>query len=121
MSNGRIRLGGATVFGAEDFHRYREAKSLDEIELDLIDRSFFGWEARQAAEEWVRTERAREQRAHETELRDLSRRATKAAEKSAVAAGRSAKWSMWSIVLAAAALIVSAWPHFKTPPAWWPF
>ena len=56
----------------------------------------------------------------EAEQLDLARRSTEASEASAAAsvssakhAADSARWAKWALLLAAASLIVSAWPHIN--------
>ena len=56
----------------------------------------------------------------EAEQLELARRSTEAAEVSAAASASSAKyaadsarWAKWALLLAAASLIVSAWPHIN--------
>jgi hypothetical protein len=59
--------------------------------------------------------------AREAEQRDLMRRSTEAAEKSADAAseaarhaGASARWAKWAAIFAAVALVGSGWPYLRT-------
>ena len=72
------------------------------------------------ARAWLDEHEHGDRRRLEAEQIDLDRRATAAAEASATAAkgsekhaADSARWSKWALVLAAVALIVSAWPFIK--------
>lgn len=103
-----------------EFEQYIEGMTVDEVETYLSN-GRFGGEAEDAARLFVVRSKAVAEREREQQRLDLERRSVAAAEDSAKSARASARWSLLSLVTAAAALIVAAWPYIKTPKSWWPF
>ncbi|KQW36512.1 hypothetical protein [Rhizobacter sp. Root404] len=62
---------------------------------------------------WLAEQERQGQIAKDTIEHDFMRRQTVAAEVSAEAAGRSARWAIYSAVIACVALLVSIWPYFR--------
>jgi hypothetical protein len=68
---------------------------------------------REQVRSWLAEQERLGKIARDTVEHDLMRRQTVAAEASATAATTAARWSIFSAVIAAAALLATAWPYMR--------
>jgi hypothetical protein len=120
FSNATIKF-SRSVRSAEQFEHFREGKSVEEIEKLFAEQRTFAPVVEPVVKHWIALQHREQEKEAERQRIDLEERSVAAAERSATAAERSARWAKWSMAIAAAALIVAAWPYIRTPSTWWPF